>query len=132
MFTRIIIAFFILFVVSFNAVAGERTYTCKIVNVYELGSNGTLKNSDLDRKFKGSEFLISRVTGEIIGVAVPTLLTRSSKIMIRNSDELPFKPLTDFDYKPQLVETNVLDPEEKKSFYAISIDGAGVVTGLYE
>ncbi len=132
MFTRIIIAFFILFVVSFNAVAGERTYTCKIVNVYELGSDGSLISSDLDKKFKGSEFLISRVTGEIIGEVVPTLLTSSSKIMFRNSDELPFKSLTDFDYKPQLVETTVLDPEEKKSFYAISIDGAEVITGLYK
>ncbi len=131
MFTRIIIAFFILFVVSFNAVAGENTYTCKIVNVYELGSDGSLISSDLDKKFKGSEFLISRVTGEIIGEVVPNLLTRSSKIMIRNSDELPFKSLTDFDYNPQLVGTNVFDPE-KKSFYAISMDGAEFITGLYK
>jgi len=127
-----IIAFFILFVVSFNAVADENTYTCKIVNVYELGSDGSLVSSDLDEKYKGSEFLISRITGEIIGEVVPSLLTRASKIMIRNSDELPFKSLTDFDYKPQLVETNAFGNEDKKSFYAISIDGAGVITGLYE
>ncbi len=74
MITRMIIAFFVLLVVSFNAVAGELTYTCKIINVYELASYGSLKHSDLEKRFKDSEFIISRATGDIIGVAVPTLL----------------------------------------------------------
>ena len=47
MITRMIIAIFVLLVVSFNAVAGELTYTCKIINVYELANYGSLKHSDL-------------------------------------------------------------------------------------
>ncbi len=132
MLIRIIMAFFILFVVSFNAVAGEHSYTCKIMKVYELDNDGSLSSSNLEKQFKGREFLISRVTGEIIGEVVPSLLTRSSKIMIKDSNESPFKSITDFDYEPQLVETNVFGAEVKKSFYAISVDGAGVITGLYE
>ena len=74
MIIRMIIAFFVLLVVSFNAVAGELTYTCKILNVCELAGYGSLKHSDLEKQFKDSEFIISRATGDIIGVAVPTLL----------------------------------------------------------
>ncbi len=48
MITRMIIAFFVLLVVSFNAVAGE-LYTCKILNVYELAGYGSLKHSDLEK-----------------------------------------------------------------------------------
>jgi hypothetical protein len=81
MIIRMIIAFFLLFVVSFNAVAGELTYTCKIINVYELANYGSLRHSDVEKQFKDSEFIISRVTGDIIGVAVPTLLAHSSKII---------------------------------------------------
>jgi hypothetical protein len=44
-----IIAFFVLLVVSFNAVAGELTYTCKILNVCELAGYGSLKHSDLEK-----------------------------------------------------------------------------------
>jgi hypothetical protein len=102
------------------------------MKVYELDNDGSLSSSNLEKQFKGREFLISRVTGEIIGEVVPSLLTRSSKIMIKDSNESPFKSITDFDYEPQLVETNVFGAEEKKSFYAISVDGAGVITGLYE
>jgi len=49
MIIRMIIAFFVLLVVSFNAVAGELTYTCKILNVYELAGYGSLKHSDLEK-----------------------------------------------------------------------------------
>jgi hypothetical protein len=132
MIIRMIIVFFILFVVSFNAVAGEHSYTCKIINVYELDNDGSLRSSDLEKQYKGSEFLISRVTGEIIGDVVPTLLSRSTKIMIKDSNESPCKSISDFDYQAQLVGINGVVPEEKKSFYAISVDGAGFITGLFE
>ena len=78
MIIRMIIAFFVLLVVSFNAVAGELTYTCKILNVCELAGYGSLKHSDLEKQFKDSEFIISRATGDIIEVAVPTLLPGST------------------------------------------------------
>jgi hypothetical protein len=127
-----IIAFFILFVVSFNAVAGEHSYTCKIIHVYELDNDGSLKTSDLEKQYKGSEFLFSRVTGEIIGELVPTLLLRSAKVIIKDNDEYLFKSVADFAYQPQLIGINEFVPEEKKSFFTISMGGAGFITGLCE
>jgi len=132
MLIRIIMAFFILFVVSFNAVAGEHSYTCTIMHVYELDNDGSLRSSDVEKQFKGKGFLISRVTGEIIGDVVPSLLSRSSKIIVKGNNDYPFKAVTDFGYQAQLVRTNGFFPEVKKSFFATSIGGAGFITGLCE
>ena len=131
MLFRMIIAFFILFVVSFNAVAGEHSYTCKIMNVYQLNSDGSLSSSDLEKQFKGSEFLISRVTGEIIGgEVVPVLMTRSTKVIIKDNDEYPFNSIPDFAYQAQLTGINGFAPEEIKSFFALSMGGTAFITGL--
>ncbi len=126
------IAFFILFVVSFNAVAGEHSYRCKITNVYELNNDGSLRISNLDKQFKGSEFLISRVTGEIIGEVVPTLLTRSTKIIIKDNNEYPFNAIADFTNQAQLIGINEFVPGERKTFFAIFMGGVGFITGLCE
>jgi hypothetical protein len=125
-----IIAFFLLFVVSFNAVAGELTYTCKIINVYELGNDGSLRSSDLEKRFKGSEFIISRATGDIIGVAVPALLARSTKIVNKGNNEYPFRSIADFGDRVQIIEIQESVPEEEKPFIVISIGGTKIVTGL--
>ena len=131
MIVRMIIAFFILFVVSLNAVAGELTYTCKIINVYELASYGSLRHSDLEKQFKDSEFIISRATGDIIGVAVPTLLPRSTKIINKGNDENPFRSIADFRDGVQLIEIYESASEEKP-FIAISIGGTEIITGLWK
>lgn len=43
---------------------GELDYTCKVIHVYDLADDGSLKNSNWEEQFRGSEFLVSRVTGE--------------------------------------------------------------------
>lgn len=125
-----IVACFVLFVVSFNAVAGDLTYTCKIINVYELANYGSLKHSDLEKQFKGTGFVISRVTGDIIGVAVPTLLPRSTKIVIKGDDENPFRSIADYKDGVQLIEIYAFVPQEEKPFIALSIGGTEIITGL--
>ena len=130
MIIRMIIAFFVLFVVSFNAVAGELTYTCKIINVYELASYGSLKHSDLEKRFKDTEFVVSRVTGDIIGVAVPTLLPLSTEIIIKGNDENPFRSIADLRDGVQLIEIYETAPDKEKPFITISIGGTEIVTGL--
>ncbi len=130
MIIRMIIAFFALLVVSFNAVAGELTYTCKITNIYELASYGSLVHSDLEEQFKGSEFVISRVTGDIIGVSVPTLLPRSTKIIIKGNNENPFRSVADTRTGAQLIEIDEFVAAEEKPFITISIGGNKIVTGL--
>ena len=130
MITRMIIAIFVLLVVSFNAVAGELTYTCKIINVYELANNGFLKHSDLEKQFKDSEFIISRATGDIIGVAAPTLLPGSTKIVIKGNDENPFRSVAEIRDGVQVIEIDESVPDKEKPFIAVSIGGAEIVTGL--
>ncbi len=130
MIIRMIIAFFVLLVVSFNAVAGELTYTCKIFNVYDLSSYGYLKHSDLEKRFKGSEFIISRATGDIIGVSVPALLPRSTKIVIKGNDENPFRSVAEIRDGVQVIEIDESVPGKEKPFIAISIGGTEIVTGL--
>ncbi len=130
MIIRMIIAFFLLFVVSFNAVAGELTYTCKIINVYELANYGSLRHSDVEKQFKDSEFIISRVTGDIIGVAVPTLLAHSTKIISKDNGENPFRSVADIKNGVQLIEIYESVPDEEKPFIAISFGGTEIITGL--
>jgi|TARA_B100002003_G_scaffold214176_1_gene212292 hypothetical protein len=130
MIIRIIIAFFIMFVVSFNAVAGELTYTCKIIHIYELDKDGSLVISDWEKEFKGSHFIISRSTGEIIGRAVPALLAGSTRIINQGSNEDSFRSIADFENQIQLIEIQEFVPEANKPFIVKSKDGAGIITGL--
>jgi len=130
MIIRMIIAFFILSVVSFTSVAGELTYTGKVIHVYELDNDGSLKTSDLEEQYKGSHFIISRVTGEIIGNVVPTLLAGSTKVINKGNNEYPFKSIAHLGNQVQLIEIQEFVPEENKPFIAISMDGAGIITGL--
>ena len=130
MMIRMIITFFILFIVSSTSVAGELSYTCKVIHVYELDNDGSLRISIWEKQFNDSEFSVSRVTGEIIGEVVPTLLSRSTKIINKGNKEYSFKSIADFGNQVQLIEIQEFAQKEKKPFAAISMGGAGIVTGL--
>jgi len=70
------IMFCILFISNHNSIVGEVAYTCKVIHVYDPHDDGSLRISNFEKDFKGSEFSVSRVTGEIIGEVIPTLLAR--------------------------------------------------------
>lgn len=76
MMMRAIIIFFVLLMISSVSVAGELSYTCKVIHVYKLDNDGSLRASIWEKQFKDSQFSVSRVTGEIIGEVVPTLLSQ--------------------------------------------------------
>lgn len=131
MVTKTIITLFILLVISVNAVAGEHFYNCKIMNIYELDDDGSLKTSDLEIQYKGTGFVISRVTGEIIGGdVVPTLLTSSTNVIIKRYGEYHFKSFADFACQYQSTQSNGFIPDGRKSFFAVSIDGNKFITGV--
>ena len=113
-----------------NSIAGELDYTCKVIHVYELDNDGSLRISIWEKQFNDSEFSVSRVTGEIIGEVVPTLLSRSTKIINKGNKEYSFKSIADFGNEVQLIEIQEFAQKEKKPFAAISMGGAGIVTGL--
>ena len=84
----------------------------------------------MEKQFKDSEFIISRATGNIIGVAVPTLLPGSTKIVIKGNDENPFRSVAEIRDGVQVIEIDESVPDKEKPFIAVSIGGAEIVTGL--
>lgn len=152
MIIRMIIAFFIVFVVSSASLASELAYTCKVTHVYDLDDDGSLKASFLEKNSVGMQFSVSRVTGEIIGEiigkVIPTLLANSTKVINIGNKEYSFKSIAFFDAvnKPlssgdedsestanvQVLEIQEFRDGDFKPFVAMSMSGVGIVTGLCE
>lgn len=146
MIIKMIITFFTLLVVSSASVAGELSYTCKVVHVYDLNDDGSLRISNFEKHCKGSQFSVSRVTGEIIGAPITTLLANSTKVINIGNKEYSFKSIAFFDAvnKPfssggedsestaniQVLEIQEFRDGDIKPFVAMSMSGVGIVTGL--
>lgn len=134
------------FLVCKGAFASELAYTCEVVNTYSLKDDGSLGASVWDKDYKGKEFSISRITGEIVGLVIPTVLANSTKVINKGNDEYSFKAIAVFDSvnKPfssgnedsesttniQLLEIQEFQDGEEKPFVAVSMSGAGIVTGI--
>ena len=141
-----LIVFFVSFINWHNSLAGELAYTCKVKHVYELDSVGSLKTSNLEKQFKNSDFSVSRATGEIVGKVIPTLLANSTKVINKGDKEYSFKSIAHFDAvnKPlssggenaesttsvQILEIQEFRDGDKKPFVALSMSGAGIITGF--
>ena len=141
-----LIVFFISFVSWHNSLAGELAYTCKVIHVYELDNDGSLRTSNWEKQFKNSDFSVSRVTGEIAGKLIPTLLANSTKVINKGNQEYSFKSIALFDAvnKPlssvgedaestagvQILEIQEFRHGDKKPFVAMSMGGAGIITGF--
>jgi hypothetical protein len=141
-----IMAFFISFVSCHSSIAGQFDYACRVINIYDLEDDGSLRISNWSKQFKGRGFLVSRITGEIIGEVVPTLLANSTKVINKGNKNYSFKSIGEFDSvnKPlssgtqdakgtastQLLEIQEFRRGNKKPFVATSIGGAVIVTGL--
>ena len=86
----------ILLLICTNLNAATLSYTCEVTNVYGLNDDGSLKVSGFDKGMKGSKFSVSRVTGEIIGQVVPTIMANSTRVINKGSSENSFKTVADF------------------------------------
>lgn len=136
----------ITFFSSHGSIAGELAYTCRVIHAYDLEDDGSLKTSNWQKQFIDGEFSVSRVTGEIIGTVIPTLLANSTKVINTGNKEYSFKSIAEFDAvnKPlsegneeaestagiQLLEVQEFIEGPEKPFIAISMGGAGIVTGI--
>ena len=125
--TAIVLIFISLFSTS---IASELAYTCKIKHVYELDKDGSLIASPWNKQFIGSEFSVSRVTGEIIGEVIPTLLAESKKVIHPGNTEYSFKTIANFKNQSQLLEVKEFSKGDTKPFVAMSMGGAGIVSGV--
>lgn len=112
-----------------NAVSGELSYTCQVSHVYALSEKAVLETSALEKEMKVSSFSVSRVTGEIIGEVVPTIMAKSTRIINKGSKDNSFKAVAEFVGKIQVIEVQEFRSGLIKPFVASSMGGAGIVTG---
>ncbi len=120
-------------VVTSQAVAGTFEYKCTIIQIYKLNDDGLLKN---DRLTGHHGFTVSRETGEIKGMYLPTLRASSIEVLNRGSDEWSFKTVSTYAGKidasgsgeGQYLEVREFVKSDNKPFYALS--SVGVVTGI--
>ena len=127
-----VIALILCLGVAGNGVAGLSSYHCEVIHVYTLADNATLETSSWEKEFKGSKFSISRATGDIIGEVLPTLLAKSVKVIHQGSDQYYFKSVADFENQVQTIEVKEFKEDRHKPFAAMSLGGAGIVTGVCE
>lgn len=142
---RTTMVFFISFVSCLSSIAADLDYTCRVMNVYELEDDGSLRISNWSKQFKGREFSVSSSTGEFIGEGVSSLLANST-IVINKGNKKYFKAIVEFDAvnKPlssgtedakgtasiQFLEVQEFPHGNKKPFFAMPISGAVIVKGL--
>jgi hypothetical protein len=112
------------------SMAADLAYTCQVTHVYEITPAGSLVTSSLEKQIKSSSFSVSRVTGEIIGEVLPTVLARSTRVVNQGSKEYSFKAVADFGEHFQLLEVQEFREGAIKPFVASSMGGAGIVTGV--
>ena len=138
------VAILMLFAMS-TTLAGDFAYTCQVKHIYDLSDSGDLEISVWEKDMKGSSFSVSRVTGEIIGEVVPTLMANSTKVINKGNEEYSFRSIAEFDAvnKPfssggedadstasiQLLEVQEFHSGSHKPFVVFSMGGAGIVTG---
>jgi hypothetical protein len=89
-----------------------------------------LEISGWEKDMKGSSFAVSRVTGEVIGLVLPTVMSKSTRVINQGSREYSFKSAADFGLEYQLLEIQEFHEGPIKPFVSSSMGGAGIVTGL--
>jgi len=113
----------------------ELSYTCQVANVYALGDNGELSQSPWREKWEGSQFSVSRSSGEIIGELVTTEFAESTSVINAGSGANSFKALALFppiggsSAQVQIIEVQEFKEGQGKPFVVMSMGGAGIVTG---
>lgn len=111
-----------------------------------MDNDGSLRTSNWEKQFKNSDFSVSRVTGEIAGKLIPTLLANSTKVINKGNQEYSFKSIALFDAVNkalssvgedaestagvQILEIQEFRHGDKKPFVAMSMGGAGIITGF--
>ena len=116
--------------------AGEYSYECSIGTIYQLNSNGKLKESNqtVQGFFKGDKFFVNRRNGHITGSTLPTDLAKEIRVVNRGSSEYDFKTIAVFEHfsddQWQVLSIKEFAAGIIKPFIAFSV--AGITTGICE
>lgn len=120
----------LLLTIGSSAAAGDLTYTCVVVHVFDLSESGSLETSSFENTMKGSAFTVSRQTGEIFGQVVPTSRAKYTRVVNSGSKDNSFKAVADFGEQYQILEVQEFRNGSVKPFVSSSMGGAGIVTGV--
>lgn len=119
------------------AFANEVSYTCTVLNTYELENDGSLRRSGFDGDFRGERFTVSRANGQITGSVVPTLLAQDTDVLSYGDSSNSFRTIASFASAAsgrdiQVLYVQEFVPGKNKPFVVSSMGGAGIVTGTCE
>lgn len=128
--TRPSIAVSMLFALWGVSEGGELAYVCTVEHVYSVSDYGKLTESDMDDELEGARFAISRLDGKTLGEVLATPLAETTRVVDRGSRSDSFKAVADFGDRFQGLEVQEFREGEKKPFVALSMGGAGIVTGV--
>lgn len=113
---------------AFAAVASDHQYSCRVLQVYDLAADGHLASSAWDASLKDGSFTVSRDTGDIVGLVLPTALAKSVRVVNRGSKQNAFKAVADFGEQTEIIEIQECRDGPVKPFVAASMGGAGIVS----
>ena len=109
---------------------GELAYVCTVEHVYSVSDYGKLIESELDDEMEGTRFAVSRLDGKILGEVLATPLAASTRVVNPGARSNSFKAIADFGDQFQSLEVEEFREGERKPFVALSMGGAGIVTGI--
>lgn len=104
-------------------------YTCNVLELYQLSDEGTLVKDPFSDAMAGKTFSISRTTGQVIGEVLATFWPDSMRVINEGSTANSFKTVASAGGQVQVLEVQEFRDGPVKPFIAMSMGGAGLVTG---
>jgi hypothetical protein len=133
-------ALFLLLCACGAAEAGPGDYNCGVTHAYSLRADGSLGIS-LETDIVGSNFSVSRKTGQITGKFITTDLAMSIRVIEKGSAKNSFRAASEigdsFRFGDGTHAYQILDVQEfregaEKPFVVSSMGGVGIITGVCE
>ena len=128
--SKYLITLMYIFIFSEPLFAGSDSYSCRIIHTYDTTDDGLLRTSGFHDSFKGGEFTVLKSTGAISGDTLTTLRAVRTQVINYGSGGNSFKAVAYFDGQVQVIEVQEFKGGAEKPFIAISMGGAGIVTGM--
>ena len=79
---------------------------------------------------EGARFAVSRLDGKILGEVLASPSAESTRVVNRGSRSSSFKAIADLGNRFQSLEVQEFRDGERKPFVALSMGGAGIVSGV--
>ncbi len=104
-------------------------FKCTVMSIYKLTQGGGITESPWNKELADSTFSVNESSGAITGQTLTTIAAKSTQVIFSGSSENSFKAIADFGNQYQIIEIQVWRKGREKPFVAMSMGGAGIVTG---